>query len=168
MRSRPAGRASSDALGDGLVAGALAWAVSGLPSTVHAAASGRDLLAPVRAAGTLLVPPGSSTPALVVAGAVAHTALSLGWATVLASTLPERLTVAAGAAGGLAIAGLDLGVVGRRFPAIAGLPSLPQVADHVAFGAVVALVVRRRRERRREAAGAASAGARRWAGRTRP
>lgn len=157
MRSRPAGRASSDALGDGLVAGALAWAVSGLPSTLHAAA-GRDLLAPVRAAGTLLVPARSSTPALLVAGALAHTGLSLGWAALLSFTLPDRLTVPAGAGAGLAIAALDLGVVGRRYPAVAGLPLLPQVADHVAFGTVVGLVVDRRRRRRSGEAGAKQVG----------
>jgi hypothetical protein len=154
MRSRPAGRASSDALGDGLVAGALAWAVSGLPSTLHATAGGHDVLAPVRAAGTLLVPAGSSTPALLVAGALAHTGLSLGWAALLSFALPDRLTVPAGAGAGLAIAALDLGVVGRRYPAVADLPLLPQVADHVAFGTVVGLVVDRRRRRRSREAGA--------------
>jgi hypothetical protein len=158
MGARPAGRPCSDAGGDGLVAGALAWAVSGLPSTLHAAAGGRDLLAPVRAAGTLLVPAGSSTPALLVAGALAHTGLSLGWAALLSFTLPARLTVPAGAGAGLAIAAFDLGVVGRRYPAVAGLPLLPQVADHVAFGTVVGLVVDLRRRRRSAEANAKQVG----------
>ncbi|MDP8987150.1 MAG: hypothetical protein M3N11_02210 [Actinomycetota bacterium] len=134
---------------DGVVAGALAWAPSGLPSTIHALTTGRDLLEPVRAAGTLLVPSGSSAPALLASGAAAHTGLSLGWALLLAFALPERLTVAAGVAAGLLIAGLDLGVVGRRYPAIGALPTAPQVGDHLVFAAGVALVVRRRRRRRR-------------------
>lgn len=142
------------AMGDGVVAGAVAWASSGLPSTLHALAAGSRLLAPVQAAGTLLVPSGSSVPALLAGGVIAHTGLSLGWATLLALALPERRTVPAGAAAGLLIAGLDLGVAGRRYPAIAALPTAPQVADHLAFGAVVALVVRRRRRRRGLAGGA--------------
>jgi hypothetical protein len=43
-----------------------------------------------------------------------------------------------GALAGLAIAALDLGVAGRRFPRIPALPVLPQLADHAAFGAVAA------------------------------
>lgn len=138
-----------DAVADGVVAGAVAWALSGLPSTVHAAATGRLSLAPVRAAGTLVLAPARSPRELFLAGAAAHTALSWGWATVLALALPSRRTVAAGALGGLLVSGLDLGLIGRRYPAIAGLPVGPQVADHLAFGAVVGLVVRRRRRRRR-------------------
>ncbi|MBW3546715.1 MAG: hypothetical protein KY452_01060 [Actinobacteria bacterium] len=135
-------------MGDGVVAGAVAWASSGLPSTLHAVATGGDPLAPVQAAGTLLVAPESPVPALLAGGVIAHTGLSLGWATLLALVLPERGTVLAGAAAGLLIAGLDLGVVGRRYPAIAALPTAVQVADHLAFGAVVGVVVRRRRRRR--------------------
>jgi hypothetical protein len=42
---------------------------------------------------------------------------------------------------GLAIAALDLGLVGRHRPLIRALPLLPQVADHVAFGAVAGTVL---------------------------
>jgi hypothetical protein len=47
------------------------------------------------------------------------------------------LGIVGGALGGLAIAFVDMGVVGRRYPAIASLPQAPQWADHVAFGAVL-------------------------------
>ena len=53
-----------------------------------------------------------------------------------------------GALGGVAIAGLDLGVLGRRWPRIRALPLVPQVADHVAFGALVGAVVSRVGRRR--------------------
>jgi hypothetical protein len=53
-----------------------------------------------------------------------------------------------GALAGLAIAGLDLGVLGRHWPRIRALPTLPQVADHVAFGALVGAVVSRAGRRR--------------------
>jgi hypothetical protein len=46
---------------------------------------------------------------------LAHAALSLGWALVLAACLPRRQTLAWAVPAGLAIAALDLGVVGRRF-----------------------------------------------------
>ncbi|MBW3580103.1 MAG: hypothetical protein KY447_05605 [Actinobacteria bacterium] len=140
---------ASVVIGDGLAAGAVAWALSGLPSSTSALVHGTSPLAAVAAAGTLLLGDDAPTVPLVVAGAVAHTALSLGWATVLALTLPERRTVAAGLAAGAAIAALDLGVVARRYPRIRSLGTPGQVADHLAFGAVVAVVVARRRRRRR-------------------
>ena len=114
-------------------AGCWAGLLSGLPSTVL----DRRPIATSRAAGTLL-----GAPTLPRA-AVAHLALSFGWAAVLARVLPERPTLWRGAVAGLAIAGLDLGVVGRRFPAIRALPPGPQVADHVAYGVVVAWALRR-------------------------
>ena len=140
--------ATVDALADGVVAGAIAWAVSGLPSTGVALLRRTSPLESVAAAGTLLLPDDASTVSLLAAGAAAHTALSLGWATVFALALPERRTVAAGLAGGLAVAALDLGLVGRRHPRIHALATGPQVADHLAFGAVVAAVVAHRRRRR--------------------
>lgn len=129
----------------GLAAGVVAGALSGLPSTVHAVATGRSPLAAAEAAGTMLLAPGSSRRRLLAAGAVAHTAISLGWGVVLAAVLPRRATVAAGGLAGLAIAALDLGVVARRYPAVLALPQGAQVADHVAFGAVAAAVVAHRR-----------------------
>jgi hypothetical protein len=48
----------------------------------------------------------------------------------------------------LAIAAADLGTVGRRRPAIAALPLLPQVADHVVFGVIAAGVLAGRSVRR--------------------
>lgn len=136
------------ALGDAAVAGGVAWAFSGLPSTAWTLVRGGNPLAAVRAAGTLVVSPTAGGSALLVAGAGAHTVISFGWATVLALALPARRTLAAGAAAGLGIAALDLGVVAHRYPAVLALPTVPQVADHVAFGVLVAAVVRHRRHRR--------------------
>jgi len=133
---------------DAIVASVLAAVVSGAPSTIVASATGDDPLRATRAAGSLLVRDGDGV-ALVAAGAVTHAAISLGWGTALAVLLPRRHTVAAGAVAGLAIAALDLGVIGRRFPAIRSLPSAPQLADHVAFGACVGAVLSARARRRR-------------------
>ena len=117
-----------------------AWAagaiLSGAPSTVHTLATGGSLLASTRAAGTLLGKPS------VLRGVVAHAGISLWWTWVM-----QRIGVrspATGAVVGAAIAGLDLGLVGRRYPAIRGLPPVPQITDHLAFGLVVGFMLGRR------------------------
>ena len=111
--------------------------VSGLPSTAHAVVSGRNPLEATRAAGSLLVGEEASTAARLAAALPVHFALSWLWGGVLERLLPRRNRVLWGAAGGLCIAALDLGVVGRRSPAIEQLPLVPQLADHAVFGAVV-------------------------------
>jgi hypothetical protein len=50
-----------------------------------------------------------------------------------------------GAAAGLAIAAVDLGLFGRHVAAISDLAPGPQVLDHLVFGAVVGSVVASRR-----------------------
>ena len=126
---------------DGLVAGAVAGAASGVPSTIHALAAKRGVLDAVRAAGTLLLPEGSAAGRLLAAGALAHTAISLWWGVVLAWALPRRRAWMWGTGAGVVIAALDLGVLGRRRPAIRSLPVVPQVLDHVAFGALAGAVL---------------------------
>ncbi|MDT7725702.1 MAG: hypothetical protein QOI21_2278 [Actinomycetota bacterium] len=130
---------------DTLSAAAPAAVLSGLPSTAYALARGEDPLEASLAAGTLLTPRETRKIPLLVSGATAHVAVSLGWAFVLAATLPKRHTVLAGAAAGLAIAALDLGVAGARFPRIRALRPGPQAADHVAFGAIAGAVLAHRR-----------------------
>ena len=127
----------------------MAAVLSGLPSTVYALAGPGDPLNPATAAGSLLLPRETRVGRLLLAAVPVHVGISLGWAIALARLLPERRTVLAGACAGLAIAGLDLGVVGRRVPRIRELAVAPQVADHLAFGVVVGAVVARRRARRR-------------------
>lgn len=118
-----------------VVAGTTAATLSGLPSTVHALATGGDLLASTRAAGTLL-PFRANRPG-VAAGVAAHVTVSATWFTVLAAVNRRRkLGLAGGCTAGLLIAALDLEIAGRRYPAIRALPRLPQWLDHVAFGAV--------------------------------
>jgi hypothetical protein len=143
-----------------MVAGTIGGLMAAVPSTVHALATRRSPIEATMAAGTLVLP-GESRPAVLMAAALpVHAALSLGWAAVLAATLPRRRAgVAGGAAGGalgaggaaagLIIAAIDLGLVGRRFPRIRSLPLLPQVADHVVYGLAVGWVLARRQERHR-------------------
>jgi hypothetical protein len=117
------------------VGAVVAGTLSGVPSTIDALLGGRSVLESTRAAGTLL---GRRS---LVRGAVAHAALSVGWAAVLTAVLPRRHEPAWGALAGAGIAALDLGLARRRWPAIAALPTPPQVADHIAFGALVGSVL---------------------------
>lgn len=133
---------------DAVVAGFVAAGLSGVPSTVYAAVRGDDPLAATRAAGALLLPRERRALPLVAAAVPLHLALSLGWAFVLAATLPRGREVEGGIAAGLAIAAIDLGLVGRRVEPVRALPQAPQVADHVAYGAAVGAVLARRRRRR--------------------
>jgi hypothetical protein len=132
----------------GLRAGAVAGVLSGLPSTVHAVATGRSPFDALQAAGTLLLADDAPSSAQAAAGVVAHSAISLGWGVVLAAVLPRRRAVVWGALAGLAVAGLDLGVLARRWPRIRALPLLPQVADHIAYGAIVGAELSRGAPRR--------------------
>ncbi|MEV4312523.1 hypothetical protein [Actinocrispum sp. NPDC049592] len=117
-----------------LRAGVIAATASGIPSTVHALVTGRNVLAATRAAGTLL--PGSKPT--IIRGAVAHAIISTGWTTVISTANKHwKLGITGGAAAGLAIAALDLGIAAKRYPAVRALPQLPQILDHVAFGAIL-------------------------------
>lgn len=128
-------------IGAGLVAGVL----SGAPSTAYALLTGRDPLAATRAAGALLVPDEVRTSRLLAAAVPVHFGISAGWGLVLAAVLPRRATVWWGAVAGLAIAAVDLRLPGRRTRPVRALAIGPQVADHLAFGAIVGIVIRARR-----------------------
>src|SRR4051794_21761742 len=119
---------------DVLCAGLIAAVASGVPSTARALATNRDPLEGARAAGKLLLPRERRTRPLLAAAVPVHLTLSLGWAIVLRRPLPSHHEPLLGAAAGLAIAALDLGVIGRRIPAMRALEQLPQWLDHVAFG----------------------------------
>ncbi|MEA2354252.1 MAG: hypothetical protein QOD61_381 [Solirubrobacteraceae bacterium] len=129
-------------MGEVIRAAAIAGVVSGAPSTVYALLRGGDPLEASLAAGTLLLASETRRGRLLLAGAVVHAGLCLGWAGILGAVLPRGRAIPAAAAAGLAIAGLDLGIVGRRLPRIRALPLIPQVADHVAFAVTVAAVLR--------------------------
>jgi hypothetical protein len=130
---------------DVLIAAVVAAVLSGAPSTTHALLTRTNPLEASLAAGTLLLPREQRPARLLAAATIAHAALSLGWAVVLAAVLPRRRAFLAAAAAGLAIAALDLGVVGRRFPRISALPLVPQILDHVAYAVTVGAVLERRR-----------------------
>lgn len=129
---------------DVLAAGMAAAVLSGAPSTAWALARGGDPLEAARAAGAMVVGEQAGTAAQLAAAVPVHLALSLGWAYVLARVRPPRGGAAWGAAAGLGIAVVDLGVIGRRIAPIRRLPMAPQVADHVAFGAVAGALLAHR------------------------
>ena len=133
MPSRP--------LRDIAIASGVASVVSGAPSTACAVVTRRNLLDSTRAAGTLF--PGRRDRPGVGAGLVVHVAVSAFWGVMLGRLLPRRHTAAWGALAGLGIAASSLPTVGRRRPAIAALPQVPQWLDNVMFGAVVGWLLSR-------------------------
>ncbi len=137
------------ALGDALAAGTAGAVLSGVPSTAVTLLRGESMLDGATAAGSILLPAERRTAPLVAAAVPVHLALSLGWAAVIDRALATP-TVAKGVGAGLAIAALDLELIGRAFPRIRALPQGRQWADHVAYGLAVGVVVRRRRLSRRD------------------
>jgi hypothetical protein len=133
---------------DAVHAGLIAAVISGAPSTAIAVARGDDVLDGARAAGTLLLPHETRTAVLLAAAVPVHLALSLGWAVVLDRVLPRGREQVGGLLGGLAVATLDLAVIGRRLPHIRTLPQPRQWADHAAYGLAVGAVLSRRRSAR--------------------
>src|SRR4051794_35032792 len=138
----------SRSMSDALVAGAAAAVVSGVPSTMWALATRRPLTEGALAAGSLLLPRERRVPVLIAAAVPVHLGLSLGWAVAIERALPPGRRVAWATLAGLGIAALDLGLIGRWFPRIRGLPQPPQVADHLAYGAAVGAVLELRARRR--------------------
>jgi hypothetical protein len=136
---------AGDLVADALTAGVAGAVLAGIPSTAWSLARGDDVLDGARAAGAIVLPGEHRTPALLAAAVPVHLALSLGWAAVLAAALPRRAEPAWGVVAGLGIAALDLGVIGRRIPAIRALPQGRQWADHVAYGLAVGAALRLRR-----------------------
>ena len=143
---------------EALAAGAVGAVVSGVPSTVWTLLERGDPLEGARAVGRMVLAREQRTLVLLAAGAPVHGALSLGWAWVLASAVPPRREPLWGAVGGLGIAALDLGLIGRRIPVIATLPQGRQWADHVAFGLSVGFALRKCRHARDRDRGEGRAG----------
>ena len=116
---------------DALIAGAVAAAASGAPSTLVTLAKGEDVLMGARGAGAIALPGETRTLPLLAAAVPVHLALSLGWAYAL-----DRAGVRGAARGtlaGVAIGAVDLGLAGHAFPRIRALPLVPQLADHAAY-----------------------------------
>jgi hypothetical protein len=117
--------------------------VSGAPSTLHALATGRHPLEATLAAGSILLPGETQRTRLLAAAVPVHLALSFGW--TLALDRAGMRGAGRGALAGLAIGVVDLSFAARVLPRIRALPLLPQLADHVAYGAVAGHVLARAR-----------------------
>ena len=134
---------------DWLIAGSVATVLSGIPSTLYSVLTGADVAEPTRAAGAMLIAANSSDPQLFIAAAVVHIAVSFFWAGVLIFVLPRTFAVTGCVLAALLIGLLDLRVIAPYFyPEVARLPFLPQMADHLMWGACLGLILRRRWRRR--------------------
>lgn len=141
-------------IGDVVAAAVPAALLSGIPSTLYAWWSGGDLLEATRAAGAMLLRASASDAALVAAAMVVHAFITVFWIAAMRWLLPPRHVLAGAIAASLAIAFLDLKLIAPLFfPEVAALAFGPQLADHLAFGAIAGYVLRLRyRRRERQAA----------------
>lgn len=130
-----------------LIAAILAGILSGIPSTTWAIVTGGDIWEATIAAGAVLIGTDATFAQLLAAATVAHGGMSLFWACVLCAILPKKRPLIGGAIAGVFIAVLDIILIGQAFPAIRELAFLPQLADHMMFGAVVGAVVGNSRSR---------------------
>ena len=122
-----------------------ATVLSGLPSTVHALATGADPWEATMAAGAMLVGPDRSFAETFVAAGIVHATVSAFWATVLYRLRPRRHVLPWSVVAAAAIGLLDLrGIAPRVFPEVAALPFWPQMADHLAWGACFGAALARR------------------------
>jgi drug/metabolite transporter superfamily protein YnfA len=128
-------------MGRVLEAGLWAAALSGAPSTLHALATGRDPLEATLAAGSLLLPQETRRSRLVAAAGPVHLGISLVWALVLERAHVRGAT--RGALAGAGIAAIGLGTGRALSPRFRSLPLLPQIADHVVYGAIAGAVLDR-------------------------
>jgi hypothetical protein len=133
----------------------LAWAwlmattFSGLPSTLYALLMGGDPLEATRAAGAMLLPAATSLWTLFGAAAVVHGGVSLFWTLVFAALLPRRHALAGSVAGAALVALLDLRLIAPlAFPSVTALAFWPQLADHLAWGALLGGTLQWRQRRR--------------------
>ena len=78
---------------------------------------------------------------LLAAAVPVDLALSLGWA--LALDRAQVRGAGRGALAGVAIGAVDLSLAAHVLPRIRALPLLPQLADHVVYGAIVGYVLGR-------------------------
>ena len=126
---------------DVLVSGAWAAVLSGIPSTAWALLTGGDPLEATRAAGAMLLPSSAGGTRLMAAAVVVHLCVNYFWAAVLVALLPKRAFLEWSVLAAILIGLLDLKVIARAFfPEVAALPFGPQMADHVAWGAVLGAV----------------------------
>ena len=114
----------------------LATLLSGIPSTLHALATGGDPAEATRAAGAMLLSSETDFSRLFAAAALVHVSVSLFWAIVLWLALPRTHTTLWVMFASAAIALLDLLVIAPLFfPSVAALAFWPQFADHLMWGA---------------------------------
>jgi len=128
-------------LRDTVIAAALAGILSAVPSTVWAFAAGTNPWEATVAAGAVVVGTDATFPWVISAATIVHGSMSLFWAGVLCAYLPRSRPMTWGVIAGALIAVLDILIIGRFLPAIWELAFLPQLADHLMFGAVVGAVI---------------------------
>jgi hypothetical protein len=128
-----------------LVAGGWAGVLSGIPSTVYLLLTGGDFFTAVDALVAMVTTNDLPTLYRISIAAAVHFAVSFFWASVLVVLMPRRAPIIGALIASVLIALLDLGLIAPHFfPEVAALAFIPQLADHLAWGATVGAVLRAR------------------------
>ena len=130
-----------------LVAGGLAGLVGAIPSTVYLLVTGGDVFASVNAIAAMVA--ANELPVLhrVAVAAAVHFALSFFWTSVLVALIPRRAPVFGAIVASAIITFFDLKVIAPHyFAEVAALALVPQLADHLAWGATVGAVLHARQK----------------------
>lgn len=139
------GHALRERASTALIAGGIAGVVSGIPSTVYLLLTEGDLFASLNALVAMVT--SSELPVLsrICVAAAVHLAVSVFWASVLVLLMPRRAPMIGALIASAVIAFVDLKLIAPSFFAeAAALAFIPQLADHLAWGATVGAVLRMR------------------------
>jgi hypothetical protein len=95
----------------------------------------------------MLLPAETSTARLIAAAAIVHPTVSAFWSLILWRWLPRRAALEWALLAAVLIALLDLRLIAPLFfPRIASLDFWPQLADHLMWGATLAIALDWRRK----------------------
>ena len=109
--------------------------LSGIPSTLLAYVTDRDMLEATRAAALMFAPEDSSTLHLALSAIIVHGGLTFFWASVLVLYVPRKHAIIISTLVLVLVGFINLLVVAPLFfPSVVELAFWPQMMDHAALG----------------------------------
>jgi hypothetical protein len=113
----------------------IAGIFGGIPSTLLAYFTGKDILEATHAAGAMLIAADSSSTQLFMAATLVHGSLTFFWATVLTLCVPRKHAVSCSCILMILVGFFNLSIIAPHFfPSVAALQFWPQMMDHAALG----------------------------------
>jgi len=119
-----------------IAAGIIGILLSSIPSTIYYRVTSQNILEPFLSIGLIFIDL-SHFYLLILISAALHFLISLFWSMVLKFIIPNKKQLLFGMFTGIAIALIDLIIIGSHIPGIANLEFFPLLADHVLWGIIV-------------------------------